>query len=287
MEEQEYAAKKMPAVYINTGKAALLAIIKLIEAASGCFALLFVIQNPQSVHRILSDFFEGLSFSASTKSDFFSIYQILYDSIQVILVFELLLIIIDGFGSFFTRVAHKGAGLVRLCHIIRYLFSVIGFIGSFVIIIKYMMVMFKTANTANRFGMGDVLTFLGSYELLLYVVFILGAFWIFIAYDRYVARIMKHISKELKADTILPFNGKNKLGRETKWLCGILSVSIILSIIEIAGGDSIISHIAYFFKPVEILYHGSNFISIITVTALVIKFFLVNRCSADFDKAHQ
>lgn len=285
--ESESRAKKLPAVYINTGKATLLAMIKLIEAVGGCFVLLYIIQNPHSVQKIVSDFFNGLSFSADAKSNLSSIYQILYDSIQAILVFELLLIILDGFGSFFTRVAHKGAGLVRFCHNLRYFFSIIGFILSIIIIIQSIMIMFNATKTANQIGMGEMFAFLGSYQLILYIVFILGAFWLFMSYDRNVAHVMKQISKEIKADAVLSFKGKNRLGRESRWLCGVLAISVVLSIIEIAGGDSMISEIAYFFKPIEILYYGSDLMSIIIVTALVIKFFLVNRCSADFDKAHQ
>lgn len=285
--EQEIKEKKLPDIYINTGKATVLAIIKLIEALAAGYALYYIIMNPQAVQKIVEDFYNGITFSVNTQSSFYSVYQALHNNIQLILAFMLGLIVLDGLGAFFTRFAHKGAGLVRIVHIIRYIFSIIGFIASIYVIYVYISTMVKAAQAANKVGFGDVFAFLGSFELVLYVVFILGAFWILMAYDRYVARAMKQVSLELKTDQIELLRAKNHLGRESAWLCGILGVSAILSVIELVAGESVLANVASFIKPIEILYKGSNVISIIAVAAMAIKFFLVNRCSADFDKAHK
>ena len=287
--EQEIQNKALsgPESYINTGKATILAIIKLAEALVCGYALYVVLAKPAVIQKALSVFYEGFSFNAQSQSAFFDIYRTLLSSAGYILAFELLLIVLDGFGSFFTRVAHKGAGLVRTVHTIRYIFSIIGFIGCFYIIFRYAMAMMQVAETASRMGMADVFTFLGSYELVIYIIVILGAFWIFMDYDRYVAKVMKQVSLELKAGEIKPYGGKAWLRREALWFACILGASAVLSVVELAAGDSALAGIASYVKPIEILYRGSNVLSIAVVAVLAVKFLLVNRCTADFDKAHQ
>ncbi len=146
--------------------------------------------------------------------------------------------------------------------------------------------MVKAAQTANKVSFGDVFTFLGSYELVLYIIIILGAFWILLAYDRHVIRAMGHVSKEIKAGMVVSFNKKNHLGRESLWLAGILGFSVALSVVELFAGDSILANIASFVKPIEIFYKGSSVISIAVVAVMAVKYFLVSRCSADFDRLH-
>ena len=283
---QDEITVKTPNEYINTGKASLLAVIKLIEALVGCLALGYMSMNRHAIQTIIRDFYEGLLFKADAQSAFYSVYGSLMRAIQGIIFFELLLIVISGFGSFFVRTAHKGAGLVKLCHRIRYLFSLAGFLGSFVILFRYFLSMMNAAQTVNRIGVNDILALLGSYELILYVIVILGAFWILLEYDLYVARVMKQVAKEVKAGAIQPMRKKNRLGRESAWLCGILTASAALSVIELAGGDSILAGLAGFLTPIQLLYRGSNAVSIAAAIALAIRFFLVNRCCADFDHAH-
>ena len=284
--EQETKEKKLPDVYIDTGKATVLAIIKLVEALVAGYALYYIIMNPRAAQKIVEDFYEGMTFSANAQSAFYSVYQTLYNSIQIILAFELVLLVFDGLGSFFTRFAHKGAGFVKFVHMVRYIFSIIGFLGSFYVIYQYIAAMIKAAQATNKMGFGDIFAFLGSYELVLYVIFILGAFWILMEYDRYVARIMKQVSVEIKAGEIQPMKKKNRLGRESAWLGGILGISAALSIVEIVAGESTLANVSSFVKPIEILYKGSSVMSIAVVAVMAIKFFLVNRCSADFDRAH-
>ena len=285
--ELETNTKKLPDQYINTGKATILAVIKLIEALVGSYALYYVIMNPQAVQKVISDFYNGLTFSTDVQSSFYSVYRTLSNSIQVILAIELLLIVLDGLGSFFTRVAHKGSGFVKFVHIVRYFFSLITFIGSFVVIFQYTMAMIKAAQAMNKINFSDVFTFLGSYELILYIIFVFGILFILMEYDRFVARVMKQVSKEIKAGEIQIMQKKNQLGRESAWLAGILSASAVLSVVELIGGGSMLANIVRVIKPVEILYYGSNSISIAVVSVLAVKYFLINRCSADFDRAHR
>lgn len=98
---------------------------------------------------------------------------------------------------------------------------------------------------------------------------------------------MKQVSIDIKSNAIQPWHSKNRLGRESAWFCGLFAVSAVLSIIEIIGGDSILSIVASIIKPIEILYSFSTPTSIAIMLLLSLRFFLVNRCSKDFDKAHQ
>lgn len=281
--EQETKAKKLPDLYINTSKATVLAIIKLFEALAAGYALYYIFTNPQSLHKIMSDLFKNIE--VNSQSAFASTYQLLTNSVLYILAFILALIVLDGLGGFFLRITHKGAGLVRFCHLIRYIFSVVGLIASIVIYVQYFINVMKITQTAKQFNIGDLFSFLGSFELIIDIIILLGVFWIFITYDRYVAKLMKQVAKETKAGEIQTYNKKNHLGREAAWLGGIVTVSVALSIIEMVAGDSAISAIASFVKPVEIL-RGANAISVVVAAVLAIKYFLVSRCSADFDKAH-
>ena len=106
-------------------------------------------------------------------------------------------------------------------------------------------------------------------------------------YHWYVGRVMRHVKAETKAGELQAFNKKNRLGREAGWLGGLLAASAVLSIIQIVGGNGIISIIAGIAKPIEVLYSGSSWINVAITVGLAVKFFLVNRCSADFDRAHQ
>ena len=285
--EMKTETVKLPDQYINTGKATVLAIIKLLEALAGCFALYYVMMNPQAIQKTVQYFYEDLFIQADAQSAFYSIYNTLLYAIQYILVFELLLIVCDGIGSFFVRVAHKGAGLVKACHRIRYIFSIVGFVGCLYIIFKYIQVMVETIKATSQMDYKDIFSLLGSYELVLYVIMILGAFWIILDYDHYVAIIMKHVATEIKANEIQKMPKKNRLGRASAWFCGILTASVVLSAIELAGGESVLASFAGFITPIQLLYRGSNIISFAVAIALAIKFFLVNRCSADFDKLHK
>ena len=259
----EQETKKLPDLYINTGKGTVLAIIKLLEALVAGYGLYYIFTNPQALHKIMNDLFTNLE--VNSQSAFASTYQLLTNSIQYILAFVLVLIVLDGLGVFFLRTTHKGAGLVKFCHTVRYLFSIVGIIASIAIYVQYIINVVKVTQAAKQF-IGDYFAFLGSFELIIDVIILLGVFWLLISYDRYVARVMKQVKIETKAGEIQPFKKKNPLGREAAWLGGI-------------------SAVANFVKPVEIL-RGANVISIAVSAVVAIKFFLVNRCSADFDRAH-
>jgi len=281
--EQKAEIKKLPDEYINTTKGIVLAVIKLLEALVCGYALYYIFSTPQAVRRIMNDLFTNLEVNSS--SAFASTYQLLNDSVQYILGFVLMLIALDGIGGFLLRTIHKGAGLVRFCHLVRYIFSVAGLVVSIVIYVQYIMSLVKVTQTIRQFKKGDCFAFLGSFELIIDAIILLGVFWIFVTYDRYVAKLMKHVKAETKVGKILPYNKKNHLGREAAWLGSVLGVSAILAMIELIAGDSVISFIAGFIRPVGML-RGTNVISVVITAVLAVKFLLVNRCSADFDKAH-
>ncbi len=279
----EQETKKLPDLYINTGKGTILAIIKLLEALVAGYGLYYIFTNPQALHKIMNDLFTNLE--VNSQSAFASTYQLLTNSIQYILAFVLLLIVLDGLGAFFLRTTHKGAGLVRFCHMVRYIFTVVGFIASIAIYVQYIINVVKVTQAAKQFNIGDYFAFLGSFELIIDVIILLGVFWLLVTYDRYVARVTKQVKIETKAGEIQPFKKKNPLGREAAWLGGIIAASVVLSIVEVVAGDSAISAVASFIKPVGIL-RGASAISIAVSAVVAIKFFLVSRCSADFDRAH-
>ena len=78
---QGTGTKKNPDVYLRTGKAAFLAVMKLIEALAGCYALYYVAMNPHVIRGIVENLYEGLSFSVSEDSAFYTAYQILPDNL--------------------------------------------------------------------------------------------------------------------------------------------------------------------------------------------------------------
>lgn len=283
MQDVPEVSSKQPNLYINTGKATLLAIFKLFEALIGCVALYFIFTASDVIEEILNALFDGLVSQASTSSPLFSFFSLLSSFSSFFLVFETFLVILDGFGTFFVRVAHRGASLVCFCHRFRFICSVISFVLCLFLIFEYMIALSRI----SLLSIGDFFTFMRGYELILSLIIFVGAFWLYIEYDHYVAKIMKQVSIDIKNNAIQPWHSKNRLGRESAWFCGLFAVSAVLSIIEIIGGDSILSIVASIIKPIEFLYSFSTPTSIAIMLLLSLRFFLVNRCSKDFDKAHQ
>ena len=283
---QGTGTKKNPDVYLCTGKAAFLAVMKLIEALAGCYALYYVAMNPHVIRGIVENLYEGLSFSVSEDSAFYTAYQILPDTIQVVLACELLLIVLDGFAAFFTRAAHRGAGLVRFCHTVRFIFSAAGFLVSAVVICQYILAMNKAAQALNRIGISDSSGFPGLFELILYIICILGAFLLLMAYDLSVSRAMKQVAREINDGAIQRMKKKSRLRCVSACLGILLAASTGLSAAELAGGAETLAAAAAYVRPMELLYKGSGMISIGVTAFLAILLFLVNRCAADFVHAH-
>ena len=60
MQDVPEVSSKQPNLYINTGKATLLAIFKLFEALIGCVALYFIFTASDVIEEILNALFDGL-----------------------------------------------------------------------------------------------------------------------------------------------------------------------------------------------------------------------------------
>ena len=283
----EKKGKRLPDEYINTGNGKALAIIKLIEGLAGCIALWFAITKPYMLKDAARAFYLELLGSMTVQSAYFTIYDRLFDYLNLIVFFESLLIILEGFAGFRVRTAHKGAGIVKFCHRVQFWSIVLSVVLLLVGTVQYMKILVEFEKEARKFSYGDLFGMLGSYQMLIYIVIALGGFSIMADYHWYVGRVMRHVKAETKAGELLAFKKKNRLGREAGWLAGLLVASAVLSIIQIVGGNSIISIIAGIAKPIEVFYSGSNWINIAITVGLAVKFFLVNRCSADFDRAHQ
>lgn len=285
--DEEKKEKRLPDEYINTGTGKALAIIKLIEGLAGCVALWYAIVNPNMMERAAKMFYLDLLGSMSVQSAYFTIFDKLFDYVGLIAVFELLLVILEGFAGFRVRTAHKGAGIVKFCHLVQFWSIVLSVVLLLVGTVQYMKILADFEKEARKFSYGDLFGMLGSYQMLIYIVIALGGFSIMADYHWYVGRVMRHVKTETKAGELQVFKKRNRLGREAGWLGGLLTASAVLSMIQIVGGNSVISIIAGIAKPIEVLYSGSSWINIAITVALAAKFFLVNRCSADFDRAHQ
>lgn len=123
---------------------------------------------------------------------------------------------------------------------------------------------------------------LGSYQLVLYIIFIMFAFIVFIDYDLYVARVMKQVKKEIKAGTVLEMKKKNRLGFESAAFAIILIVSVALSALSLFGGEMLANKIANVVSIFSYVNIVASVPGIVILSALAIKFLLVNRCNADF-----
>lgn len=282
----EKKEKRLPDEYINTGNGKALAVIKLLEGLAGCIALWFAITKPY-MKEAARAFYLQLLGSMTVQSAYFTIYDRLFDYLNVIVFFESLLIILEGFAGFRVRTAHKGAGIVKFCHLVQFWSIVLSVVLLLVGTVQYMKILIDFEHEARKFSYGDLFGMLGSYQMLIYIVIALGGFSIMADYHWYVGCVMRHVKAETKAGELLAFKKKNRLGREAGWLAGLLAASAVLSMIQMVGGNSIISIIAGIAKPIEVLYSGSSWINIAITASLAVKFFLVNRCSADFDRAHQ
>ena len=279
--------KIRPDVYLNTGKATALAVIKLMEALAACYGLWFILSKPEAIPEAVDAFYMGLAIPEASRSSLAVIFRSLYGFLALIAVSGLLSAIVDGFACFFTRVSHKGSGLVSFSHRCSFIVSIVSLVLAFGVIWRYFYMVMRFSQSTRSVSFADIFVFLGAYEALLYIIIVFGSLWIMAAYHLYVARVMSSVKKEIKAGEILPPRKKNRLGREALWLCGILTASVVLSIVQLVSRSSALSDIAAFLKPVEILSFGSNAAAIAVCALLVLKFFLVSRCSNDFDAVHQ
>ena len=282
----ETQIKRLPDEYINTGKGTMLAIFKLLEALAGCFGLLYVMAFPGRVTDAARGMMMSLFMAGNAQSLQLTVFETVLNAINLIAAAELVLIILDGIAGFCVRTAHKGAGLVRFCHHVWFWASILGFILLLVGTVQYMKTLIEIAQQSRKFSYGDLLSGLGSYELFLNLVLVLGGFSILTDYHRYVARGMHQVAIETKTRSIQKFKKKNRLSREAGWLSGLLAVSAVLSVVEIMASSGVVAFIADFIKPIEVFYSGSSWMNVAVTLLLALRFFLVSRCSADFDGAH-
>ena len=95
MQDVPEVSSKQPNLYINTGKATLLAIFKLFEALIGCVALYFIFTASDVIEEILNALFDGLVSQDSTSSPLFSFFSLLSSFSSFFLVLETFLVVLD------------------------------------------------------------------------------------------------------------------------------------------------------------------------------------------------
>ncbi len=287
-EEGKKIDTRSPEMYIRTRYTAQLAGIRLIETLAAAFALYWVFASPRAAQRIVEDFYSGVASAASSKSDLYSLYRALYDSVQFILAFELVLVIADGIAVFCLWTFRKGAGVSAFIHLVRFVSTLLGFLAAAFAIFRYIAAVVNAARAMHWHTFADIFTFIGSYGLLLYIVFIAGAFGIFLLYDFRVFRTMRQVAREIRTGEILRIDvkKKGKPGTAALRLACVFGASAVFSAVKLLGGGDILAHIAAIVSPVEILYVGANWISAAAVAVLAVKYYLAWCCATYFDSLH-
>ena len=281
--EEATREKKLPDEYIRTGAGRLLGIIKLLEAIAGCGAFLYLLAKPNVVLLAVRQMAEGLAGAQSTYLTGFDLY---FQALTPVILVDLVLIILESFAGFFTQVARKGAGIVKFCHLFRFWGCVLGDIAILIGVVRYLRAAARIASQAAKVSYGSVFGLLGSTGMLVGFAVLLGGGSILAYYHLCVGRVMRQVALEIREGSMQPFQRKNQLGREAGWLGGLLIFSAVLSVIELTG-NRLVSGLAWLINPLDLSWGGGGWPGIAIALVLALKFFLVRRCSGDFDRAHR
>jgi len=263
--------------YINTKNATILAIIKIVEAIASCIILGMLLFYRQHFQTLV----EQNSF----------IYQLFgeekaYHICLYIVIGHLILTLLDGVFSFLTRVIKKGAGIVALCHLIRFIFLS-------ALVILYSIVVFQSPNEMRSlfvfifayFGVNTLVT--GSWlQFLIFIERVIG-FLIMAIYHYKAFSVMYHISKELKAGKLIHCDDKPQLLKNqiSVMLCCIF-VGIIADLIQgYSMGDITIS-MAIYINPIWIACGDLQIISIAVIVLYILKLIVLHNCSTHFQTIH-
>lgn len=263
--------------YISTKNATILAIIKIVEALAACAILGMLLFYRQHFQTLV----EQNSF----------IYQLFreekaYHICLYIVIGHLILTLLDGVFSLLTRVVKKGAGIVALCHLIRFIFLS-------ALVILYSIVVFQSPNEMRSlfvfiftyFGVNTLVT--GSWlQFLIFIERVIG-FLIMAIYHYKAFSITYHISKELKAGKLINCDDKpQSLKAQISVMLCCIFVGIIADLIQgYIMGDITVS-MAIYINPIWIACGDLQIISIAVIVLYILKLIVLHNCSTHFQTIH-
>ena len=272
-----------PDAYIRTGKTAVLAFFKLAEALAGCFVVWYLLAHMDKVPNVLMNLLE---IQTDSESSFVTIYQSVFNGIQIGMIVRAVLLIPDGLAVFFTRFARKGAGAAAFFQLFLFVTSIIAFFLGFAGMILYCNSVIEAAQAIRRITIGELIEIFGTGRVVVFLAVYTIVFLIIIIYHYCAYSVMIHVRKEIKAKSMLKPRRKNRLGSATTVCATVFVFNSIMMAILLTGDEKQLAEIAGFLKPVMSAYRLSGTAGIAISMILAIKFFLVHQCNADLKRVH-
>lgn len=208
-----------PDVYIKTKSGSILAFIKIMEAIAASIGLIILYIGAFGISAALNNYFLELSnaLSGYLPSSAIRATGILAQLPLLIPPLFLLLIILDGIGTFMLRFADRGESLVRFVHFIRWILSIIE-------IILFIATIIYSLNGASKLNdaFGSSAGILASIGILGFFLYPLTAvnFGILLFkcnYHHDICTVLKTVHEE-KRKGQLALVGENHFMGRTGWL---------------------------------------------------------------------
>lgn len=270
-------------VYIRTGKTAVLAIFKLVEALAGCFAVWYLLAHMDKVPNVLMNLLE---IQTDSESRYVTIYQSVFNGIQIGLIVRAALLIPDGLAVFFTRFARKGAGAAAFFQLFFFVTNILTFLFGIAGMILYCNFVIEAAQSIRRITIGELIEIFGTDRVVVFLTVYILVFLIIVIYHYRAWKTLLHVRKEIIANSILKLRRKNRLGSASVAGAIVLAINTILSVIILVTDELQLSNTAGFLKPVISAYELFGIVGVAVSIILTVKFCFVSWCNTDFNKPH-
>lgn len=274
--------KRRPDGYIKTGNVSFLAFIKLLEVLAVSLIVVALLANKdtltEQIHQIL---YLRQLFGTDDS------YRIYLYTIMGIFIGDVVLMILDGLACLLTRAAKKGAGIVAFCHIVRCIFLSVALVVSVYDVFSRISGVRALANSNPFLLFGIPYFFAGSLVYLLVGIERIIGLFIIAKYHFGVFKIMHCVSKEIKADEVLATKESVYLtGKRASHIAIFIIIGVIVDLIGRNTIGTIMSAHALFTNPIYMAFMEIPIACWIIMVLIVIKFFVVSGCSAEFESAH-
>lgn len=274
--------KRRPDGYIKTGNAGFLAFIKLLEALAAGFIVVAILANKDTLtEQIQQNLYLRQLFGTEGS------YRVYLYTIMGIFIGDVVLMILEGLACLLTRAAKKGAGIVAFCHIVRCIFLSVALVVSVDDIFSRISGTRALANSNSFLFLGMPYFFAGSLVYLLVGIERIIGLFIIAKYHFGVFRMMHCVSKEIKADEVLATKESVYLtGKRASHIAIFIIIGVIVDLIFRNTIGTIMSAHALFTDPIYMAFTEIPIACWIIMVLIVIRFFVVSGCAAEFEGAH-
>lgn len=274
--------KRLPDRYIKTSTSGFLVFLKLLEVLLAVFLAVFYILKMDAIQEIIQQQMAWRSLFGMGDS-----YRAYMNAAVGILIVNAVLMILDGLACFLLRTIKKGAIVVAICHLVRCI--VLG-IATFICAYSVFSRPSSTYSLINNnplfliglpyFITGNLLYIGAGIERIVGMIIVA-------VYHASVFRMMLRVSRELKAGELLYTDESiYKLGKRASNIGIFIIIGVIVDLIAGNPVGTILAAHALFTEPIYFMFNGISVACVIIMAFIIIKFFVVGGCAAEFQSAH-